>query len=1397
MNHSKCGKFNFPGLSLSSFLGKYDNAENPVATSANNSELSSNVASDSNPLDAKFPAGHPAKFLQALSQYPVTKTFARYPEQISCLLKRTPIFLVETRAHNALWLSRLKSTTVHWFANRNSQSDKPPPRVVRGLDMGNLKTVIPNSFINCQVGDIWYYQLQETDILYDISNFTRPEEVLYKWFTKDIASLESLKTSFLSSGSLDKDAQTAGTNKLNEEYTSSAKELEKPISESSVACCKNSGLSVKSANKTTPFWAQVNLFATQRRRRRVTVDPRRRLSGTNIFQWAQIYGKTLPRTSFIDITANITNCGNELDESGAQKRTKHGSQPQSENERPKRQCDNPNENCHQVMRLTCKRVSCENSTNDDKNLSNCIVSTINIDQLSESSISEEATSVPPLTSVPPTSTADAITDTTMKYAVDTNQESPHPAVDSTLLDEAKNSTTDVTLPLVHASAEDDDDVERDQRTKKLNSSKGSKHTSALRQLIRSIQKESARQFKPGDWVPVRIYATNSVYDIKWIDGSVSKGLTCDKIVAFGGYSEHYIFPGYLVSLKNDKSYCSQPIPVNSPASEPSVPTETMEKLGVPSRIIDPTCSHPRDLGIALSYNAKDRTCLVQWFTIGANKTGPKSLIPLSSPEEISVYEIAKSGEYQTHYGDIVLIKSEGDDDYSIYPAGFLEDIIPESGTLLVRWIDGTSSEVYRTDCWQAIESEDDSTDEEDSIDSDFSDSDFDVEEKWESYSTSSYSDSSELSSSSDDTDSVVVQLVQLTYEEDLHPVAAKLLLASQHITSAQRLFSDRFTFVLWLMRCFATIPGVADDILEQIYSTLRSAALVDPEEVSAINLDCSLLELTNVQGGDSVKTPSKTFSLSEKETAWSHVDEVEAVSSVEMLNTGRSLLHKAFQQITDYRIQKMFRQCDFRSNVFEKHIGEILRLFESFPLSTTSSELNTNITDSNKLIKEEGHTRTQAPNPIYRNPLNHCTSDLVESFSRNVGSKTNCNMVVNATIIIKLAKFLHALQKNILEQLSDLNNQIVAWLHECAPQCLLQTDSNDYIPVTKSDDERTANIPDSIDSCKTETKGDSNHANGAENGSSEYEANIMSSPSLIISNSSNEVKEDSVIMDASSENVDQNILERSVSEIECKPNETLSSNFPMTPVLCTASVESLPSGQGGQFIMEPMAPSTHRFFKSSQKNLPSAFHKALKTTPVTSCIHNGKSKCLLLRYFCYFMQISLLSTILPNDIIIKAFEDRIDLYSIMIIGASGTPYEHCLFFFDIGLPSSYPTTPPQVHYYSFGNERVNPNLYINGHICLSLLGTWSGQGTENWSAETSNLLQLLISIQGLILNSEPYFNEAGYEEQRSNPAFQEQSRIYNEAVVALNLQSMISILQNPFPIFRKEIIKHCVDKYKE
>ena len=66
----------------------------------------------------------------------------------------------------------------------------------------------------------------------------------------------------------------------------------------------------------------------------------------------------------------------------------------------------------------------------------------------------------------------------------------------------------------------------------------------------------------------------------------------------------------------------------------------------------------------------------------------------------------------------------------------------------------------------------------------------------------------------------------------------------------------------------------------------------------------------------------------------------------------------------------------------------------------------------------------------------------------------------------------------------------------------------------------------------------------------------------------------------------------------------------------------------------------------------------------------------------------------------------------------------------------------QVQFLTTGGGRIrfNPNLYSNGHVCLSLLNTWNGPG---WDANTSTLLQLLVSIQGLVLVKDPYFNEVG------------------------------------------------------
>lgn len=125
----------------------------------------------------------------------------------------------------------------------------------------------------------------------------------------------------------------------------------------------------------------------------------------------------------------------------------------------------------------------------------------------------------------------------------------------------------------------------------------------------------------------------------------------------------------------------------------------------------------------------------------------------------------------------------------------------------------------------------------------------------------------------------------------------------------------------------------------------------------------------------------------------------------------------------------------------------------------------------------------------------------------------------------------------------------------------------------------------------------------------------------------------------------------------------------------------------------------------------------------------------------------LLKTSLPPGVWVRLYEDRIDLLSVMIAGAESTPYEDGVFLFDILLGNEYPSKPPMCHYISYCIDRLNPNLYEDGKVCISLLGTWTGRGSEVWTID-STLLQLIISIQGLILVAEPYFNEAGYEKQK-------------------------------------------------
>lgn len=92
----------------------------------------------------------------------------------------------------------------------------------------------------------------------------------------------------------------------------------------------------------------------------------------------------------------------------------------------------------------------------------------------------------------------------------------------------------------------------------------------------------------------------------------------------------------------------------------------------------------------------------------------------------------------------------------------------------------------------------------------------------------------------------------------------------------------------------------------------------------------------------------------------------------------------------------------------------------------------------------------------------------------------------------------------------------------------------------------------------------------------------------------------------------------------------------------------------------------------------------------------------------------------------------------------------------------------------------------------------SGPG---WVSGESTLLQVLISIQSLILVPDPYYNEPGWERERGTPRGKTNSDNYNRTIRRYTLDAAIesplsSILtrNSPYPEFEPVLIRHFLEK---
>ena len=123
--------------------------------------------------------------------------------------------------------------------------------------------------------------------------------------------------------------------------------------------------------------------------------------------------------------------------------------------------------------------------------------------------------------------------------------------------------------------------------------------------------------------------------------------------------------------------------------------------------------------------------------------------------------------------------------------------------------------------------------------------------------------------------------------------------------------------------------------------------------------------------------------------------------------------------------------------------------------------------------------------------------------------------------------------------------------------------------------------------------------------------------------------------------------------------------------------------------------------------------------------------------------------------------DEVDMLKgyAMIIGASDTPYFGGFYFFELTYPEDYPHNPPKVKYYTNGNKiRFNPNLYMCGKVCVSLLNTWRG---DQWTS-CQSISTILLTLCTLLCKN-PLLNE---------PILEKDSKdvdVYNEIIYFSNL----------------------------
>ena len=146
----------------------------------------------------------------------------------------------------------------------------------------------------------------------------------------------------------------------------------------------------------------------------------------------------------------------------------------------------------------------------------------------------------------------------------------------------------------------------------------------------------------------------------------------------------------------------------------------------------------------------------------------------------------------------------------------------------------------------------------------------------------------------------------------------------------------------------------------------------------------------------------------------------------------------------------------------------------------------------------------------------------------------------------------------------------------------------------------------------------------------------------------------------------------------------------------------------------------------------------------------------------------------------------------LIIGPSDTPYFGGNYFFELNYPADYPHSPPKVKYWTNANNiRFNPNLYVCGKVCVSLLNTWRG---DQWTS-CQTISTVLLTLCTLLCNN-PLLNEPGVNKSHNDMSS------YNEIIEFANIDVAVCdivekkqsvfmpFFENFYPFIKENFIKN-------